>query len=142
VGGKIDVILASPLLRARETADIIAEKFGLPVVIVDGLRERDFGEFEGRIKTLYPDWFNSFWNYHENLRYQRAENVQDFTRRIGSQIDEIKAKYAGKKVLVVAHGGVGLAFLANLKGVPADGDLLKFLISNGESMIFDIADEN
>jgi broad specificity phosphatase PhoE len=133
----LDVILSSPLIRARQTAEIINEAYGLPLAVVDGLHERDFGEFEGRVKTLHQEWFEDFWNYNENLRYERAENVQDFVQRIGAQIDEIKEKYAGKNVLVVAHGGVGLAFSAYFAGIPTDGRLLEFLLSNGETMTFD-----
>jgi broad specificity phosphatase PhoE len=129
--------LSSPLTRARQTAEIINEAYDLPLVVVDGLRERDFGEFEGRNQTLNKEWFESFWDYNKNLRYKRAENVQDFVKRVSAQIDVIKEKYADKNILVVAHGGVGLAFSAYFSGIPANGRLLEFLLSNGETMIFD-----
>ena len=102
------------------------------MIVVDELCDRDFGEFEGRDKTLHRDWYEDFWDYHKNLHYERAENVRDFIKRINNQIEEIEKKYAGKNVLVVAHSGVGLAFSAYFNGIPCNGRLLKYLISNGE----------
>jgi broad specificity phosphatase PhoE len=135
-GVAFDVVLASPLKRARQTADIINEAYSLPITTVDGLKERDFGEFEGRIKTLHKEWYEDFWNYNKDLHYERAENVQDFVQRVSKQIVKIKDKYAGKNVLIVAHGGVGLGFSAYFSGVPKNGKLLGLLISNGETMKF------
>jgi broad specificity phosphatase PhoE len=45
----IDLIVASPLLRARRTAEIVAQKLGKPLLFDDELKERPFGAFEGLI---------------------------------------------------------------------------------------------
>jgi len=120
---EIDVVLVSPLKRAAQTAEIINEGRDLPVVRIEGLHERDFGEFEGNIKG---QWYEDFWNWNKNLKYQKAENVRDFFDRINNVIDEILTKYHDKNILIVAHGGVGIPFVVKIgeKEIPADGNLL------------------
>src|ERR1700685_3158559 len=55
----IDVIVASPLLRARQTASEVAATTGAPVVADDGFRETDFGAWEGltfaEVRERWPD---------------------------------------------------------------------------------------
>lgn len=48
---KIDLILCSPLKRAKQTADIINQERNIPIIIDERVSERDFGEFEGMPNT-------------------------------------------------------------------------------------------
>ena len=128
---EIDLIITSPLQRAVETANIINEKNNLPIMKAEGLHERDFGEFEGLIKG---EWYRDFWNWNKNLRYEKAENVQDFSKRINDELDNIITKYKGKNILIVAHGGVGIptAIKFGSKEISENGDLLEFVFPHGE----------
>ena len=45
---KIDIIICSPLKRARQTAEIINAEIQCPILYEEGITERDFGEFEGK----------------------------------------------------------------------------------------------
>ena len=55
---KIDLILCSPLKRAKQTADIINQERNIPIIIDERVSERDFGEFEGMPNTDFD--FNAF----------------------------------------------------------------------------------
>lgn len=102
----IDLIICSPLLRAKQTANVINEGRNIPIIYDDRIIERDFGEFEG-MQTGDFD-FNSFWNYYKNEQYQRAENIQLFFERVYNFLDYIIKNYSDKNVLIVAHGGVSI----------------------------------
>ena len=54
---KIDLIICSPLLRAKQTAEIINKNRNIPIIYDDDIIERDFGEFEG-IKLCYCQIFS------------------------------------------------------------------------------------
>ena len=103
---EIDLIIASPLKRARETAEIINSDRNLPMIIDDRIRERCFGEFEGEEFTVLDT--KPFWDYYVNEQYETAESVQDFFKRIYDFLDDITIKYKDKNVLLVTHGGVSL----------------------------------
>ena len=92
---KIDVIISSPLKRAKQTAEIINQTLNCPIIYEDGISERDFGEFEGKQRTDFD--FEGFWSYKKNLQYDKAENIRDFFERIYSTLDGMTEKYKGKK---------------------------------------------
>lgn len=102
----IDLIICSPLLRAKQTAEIINEDRNLPIIYDDRIAERDFGEFEGMQTSNFD--FNSYWNYYKNEQYRQAENIQVFFDRIYNFLNDIVKKYSDKNVLIVAHGGVSI----------------------------------
>lgn len=103
---KIDLIICSPLLRAKETALIINENLKAEIIYDDRISERDFGEFEGMETKDFDFW--GYWDYYKNEHYERAENIQDFFKRIYSFLDDIKEKYGDKNIMLVAHGGVSI----------------------------------
>ena len=118
-----DLIICSPLLRAKETAQIINSKRNIKIIFDDRIIERDFGELEG-LETKDFD-FDGFWNYYKNNTYDRAENIQDFFSRIYEFLDDICAKYADKNILIVAHGGVSIPFNCYFKNNIPKGSLVE-----------------
>lgn len=103
---KIDLIISSPLLRAKETALIINEQRDIPIIYDDRISERDFGEFEGKMTKDFD--FLGFWNYYQNIEYQKAENIKKFFLRVYGGIEDICTKYEDKDILIVTHGGVSI----------------------------------
>lgn len=107
-GQEFDVILSSDLKRAKETADIIAAEIGGTVEVEPLLRERDLGALEGRtrdeVQAEYPhlDFSVGFSFHHFN---DGGESLTDFLNRTQQIVDVLVEKYAGKKVLLVSHGG-------------------------------------
>ena len=98
----VDVVVASDLQRAVQTAEIIAESHGLTVVTTPLLRERDWGGFTGR---FIPDLTGEVWP-------DDIESEEALLMRARSFILYITATYPGKKVVAVGHGIINKAILA------------------------------
>ena len=118
----IDLIICSPLLRAKQTAEVINENRNIPIIYDDRIVERDFGEFEGKETKDFD--FHGYWNYYKNAQYESAENIQIFFKRIYNFLDEITNKYNNKNVLIVAHGGVSIPVACYFKNYIPDGSLV------------------
>lgn len=107
----IDYIISSPLLRAKETAQILNQHLSATIVYDDRLIERDHGIIEGMseedIKTRNPadlfdlripiDW--NGWKFPH-----RAETISALTERAYSSIHDYTSKYRDKNILFCAHG--------------------------------------
>lgn len=127
---KIDIIISSPLKRAKQTAEIINQTLNCPIIYEDGISERDFGEFEGKQRTDFD--FEGFWSYKKNLQYDKAENIRDFFERIYSTLDGMTEKYKGKNILIVSHGGVSIPVNCYFNGIPDEDNLLFLGLHNCE----------
>jgi probable phosphoglycerate mutase len=98
----LDVIVASDLHRAIQTAEVIAEPHGLPVVTTPLLRERDWGSFTGR---FIPNLRNEVWP-------DDIESEEALLERARSFLINMTATYPGKRVVAVGHGIINKAVLA------------------------------
>ena len=76
----IDVIISSPLKRAKKTAEIIKGERDIPLIIDDGLKERCFGKFEGKTREEFE--FDEIWNYKLNKQYEDAESTGELFERV------------------------------------------------------------
>ena len=111
----IDLIISSPLKRARKTAEIIADG-KIEIVFDDRLMERCFGKLEGANTEIMP--WEDLYNCQKNLSYDNIEPVNDLLKRVESLLLEIKEKYSDKNVLIVTHGGTLRAVNACINGIP------------------------
>lgn len=127
---KIDLIICSPLKRAKQTAEIINKDRNIPIIYDEDVIERDFGEFEGINKKEFD--FEGYWSYKQNIKYEKAENIKDFFERVYSFLDKIKEEYKDKRVLIVAHGGISIPVNCYFNGIPEDDNLLKLVLGNCE----------
>lgn len=134
---KLDVVLCSPRNRCKTTAKIICEGRNIPIIEIEELKERGFGEFEGKQKDIDYDWVE-FWNLETNKQYEQAENVRDFYNRVSDVIEKIKMNYVGKNVLIVTHSGVCAMIYCCLNNLKPDGKLIIPGIKNCEIMKYDI----
>jgi isoleucyl-tRNA synthetase len=98
----VDMIIASPLPRTQETAEILADCVKMPVIFDERLREFSFGEFEG--KTSEEFHAKTSLHSHLNERAVGGESFKDLGRRMMQLILECEEKYEGKKILFVTHG--------------------------------------
>lgn len=110
--GVVDVIYSSPVLRARRTAEIIAETLGLEVILSDKIGEIKSGEWDGK-KITDSDIQESRKKYaslEPEVRYvtphgTTGESWKEFDQRLNSFLDEVITSHKGKCVLVVGHRG-------------------------------------
>ena len=99
----IDLILVSPMLRARQTAAPVAETLGISVAVDSRLIEQDYGIYEG--VSRFDEAFLGN-KRHFAYRYPGGESMMDVAHRVYGLLEEIKEKYPDKNVLLVCHGGV------------------------------------
>ncbi len=100
----IDLVIASPMKRAKVTAQIVAELNGLEVIYDERLREWDYGSFEGRHRTA-----EGFYNGKREFGVRMGstgESILQLAHRVYSAVDDIIKTYPDKNVLMVSHGGV------------------------------------
>jgi len=122
-----DIVICSPLVRAKHTADIINVK-EQEIIIDNRLEERNPGSLSGQ--SLEVTNRDEYWNYYTELQYGTSENIQEFFKRVYNFLDELKTKnYA--TVLVVAHSGVSKAFNGYFNGI-RDGLFLHRGLKNCE----------
>ena len=99
----IDVIIVSPLKRAIDTANIVAEKCKVDVIVDNRLIEQNYGIYEG-LNTKVPEFLANKRMFA--YKYPEGESMMQVAYRAYSLIDDIKEKYKGKNVMFVTHGGV------------------------------------
>ncbi|MCI8465976.1 MAG: histidine phosphatase family protein [Lachnospiraceae bacterium] len=108
----VDVIYSSPLQRAYDTARAIAEPKGLPIHKVEGIKELDFGRWDGlTLEMLKKQFGDSFTKYRIEPFHYPMEGEGTLNRaklRVGAALEEIKEEYrhTDKTAVVVAHGGI------------------------------------
>ena len=120
---KIDVIITSPLKRAKNTAEIIGKNRAIPIIIDDEIKERFFGKLEGKTRKEFD--FDELWNYKLDKQYEDAESVGALFERVKGFLTKINENYKDTTVLVVTHGGVAVPIRASLEGIPEGMEVLK-----------------
>ena len=104
----VDAIYSSDLSRAVMTAEILAEKFGLPVIKERGLRETSFGDWEGQFLSELaienPAGFEYFFTKPDKVQPPNGETFLESQARIMNALDEIIADNEDKNIIVVSHG--------------------------------------
>ena len=137
----IDLIISSPLKRAKETAEIINSKLKCPIIFDKALEERCYGEFEGEVRKLIEDEIvNSqmLHNYNLNLDYKVIEPIKDLCNRVWGLLDNMKEKYKNKNILLISHGGVIRAINGYFEGIGEDGVIENPQLSNCEIKIYEM----
>jgi len=92
-GDGIDAIYASDLSRARETAEILGARLGLPVLLEPGLRERNWGSWEGLTGAE-----------RDRVEYV-GEAPEQHAERVLAAVAAIAERHPGRRIVVVTHGG-------------------------------------
>jgi probable phosphoglycerate mutase len=122
-------IYSSPLLRAKETAEIIAGELGLELAgVVPDVREREFGEGEG---MLVSDYIAKYGDWHADV--PGAESLHDVGLRAIAALHAIardsrrRSAPRAESVLVVAHGGVIRSVMDLVSGgtLPREGEIIR-----------------
>jgi probable phosphoglycerate mutase len=122
-GRAIDVVYSSDLVRAHDTALIVAEQLGLPVEVDRGLREVDVGDWAGRllneIEAEDPAGFERWQQGHK--AWNGGESYEEMGERVVTAILRLAERHPGQTVLIVTHGGSIRACRATAAGLDYAG---------------------
>jgi len=102
---RIDLIIASPFTRTRETAEIARRELGLSedsVIYDERFFEINTGVFDGKSIDVYRAFFASLTEKFTK-RPESGENLMDVKRRAMGALSEMEQQYKGKRILIVTH---------------------------------------
>ncbi len=138
---RLTAVYASPLRRARETAEIVARERGLAVTIVDELKELSLGTWEGRtlddVLASEGDAYRRWRDRPYDCPPPEGEHLEDVARRVLPVMEGITSSHAdGEEALVVSHGGVISVYLCHLLGLPLNA-LWQLAIQNASLSLVD-----
>lgn len=141
-----DAVFSSDLLRAKKTAEIIAQEKQLAVKTTRFLRERAFGKFEGKPALWLIAWRKAIKKGIELLTEEekkvlikedpQIESDESMMNRFLTFIREIAIAYVGKKVLLVSHGGLMRVFLIKVGFFKDEEESYQYYIKNTAYVIF------
>lgn len=108
-GIRLDAVYASDLARARATAEPLARGCGLEVRVRTGLRERNYGVFEGltaaQIGQNHPEDYRRWRTHDPHFVIPGGESLAGFRDRIHRDLEELARSHPGQVIAVVTHGG-------------------------------------
>lgn len=118
----IQAIVASPMQRARQTAEPAAARLGLPIAFDADFRERDFGVFDGLTEAeataQFPELAARNAAYRWDLEPPGAEPTRAVVERVARGLQRLRERHAGQTVLLVSHGFVVRCLRHLIDGVP------------------------
>ncbi|MDE3063650.1 MAG: histidine phosphatase family protein [Acidobacteriota bacterium] len=122
LGQRPDVIYASDLRRARQSAELIASHFGLAVHVRPGLREIDFGAWEGlywtQIEEQFPAEARAWMERYPEGKIPAGERYETFRERVRLEMRFLLAEAEIQSLVAVTHGGFIRTALTELYSLP------------------------
>jgi len=131
-------VWSSPLIRARETAEIVAAALGLPAPAChDGLKERHFGAIQGipkvELADLNPLLLQQILRRNPAAHFEEGETMDEFADRVLGGLMDMGARLAGQRVLLITHGWTMDVITRHLENLPRNA-ILNMKRKNGESL--------
>lgn len=137
-------VVSSPRIRALDTARAIAERVGVEVGVDPALQELDFGELEGRtyeeIAASLPGLYAEWMTHPTHVRFPGGECYADLVRRALGAVEALRRAFCRQTVVVVTHGGVVRAVLADALGIP-DERIFRLTVDPGSRSIVEWVDD-
>jgi broad specificity phosphatase PhoE/ribonuclease HI len=119
----IDVVIASPVRRTHESAEILGARLGRPVLTEEGLAEMEFGAWDGltfaEIQDRYPDELDR-WLGSLDEAPGGGESVRVLEKRVLASLERLLSEYAGRTVLAVSHVTPIKVLVAHALGAPLE----------------------
>jgi len=107
-GMRFDVIVSSPMLRARQTADIVCAAINMPYTVYEQFTERNMGVYEGLTREEARERFPDLWNRQCTSKIDDApdggETLTQACGRIDGGLNMLRQDYQGKSILLICHG--------------------------------------
>ena len=123
IARKPDVLIASPMVRTRETAEIINETLKMDIIFDDGWVEQSFGRWDGlkasEVEEQFPEEHHE-WLTSTSAHPGGGESYEEVVERMEYPLDLLVQKYPGKKVVVVTHNVVIRAIACIVTKAPVE----------------------
>ena len=121
---RFDLLLASDLGRALQTASAIAMRTGHEIVVEPRLRERRMGIFQGltpeEVRERYPEEYARFRSHDPDYVIPGGESMRQLYERSVACFTELAERHAGLTLAAVSHGGVLAMLYRHAKALPLD----------------------
>ena len=122
-GERIGAVVASPVRRTRESAEIVSEVLGRPVVEEHGFAEMEFGHWDGltfaEVAERHPDEMAS-WLGSLDVAPRGGESFRQVESRVMGGLERVLERYAGRTLVVVSHVTPIKTLVAHAMGAPLD----------------------
>ena len=120
-----DICYCSPLIRAKETAEIFLSGTDTPIVTDNRLREMSFGIYEGTEHVTQTPECPVYTLFKDPVHYKavnEAESLEELYARTGNFIKEVLTPeyVAAKNILIVAHGGMNCSIINQYENIPLE----------------------
>lgn len=141
-GSGFSKVYSSPLIRSRETAEIIARSLRLePPSFHDGLKERNFGAIQGipkaELAELNPVLLQQILKRNPATFFEQGESMDEFADRVLDAIAGIAQPNSGKRILAITHGWTMDVITRHIAGLPRSA-MLSMKRKNGECVWLDV----
>ncbi len=130
----ISMIIASPLKRAVETAGYISKALGVPISTDERLTEQNYGIYEGTDRKG-KEFLDNKHNFA--YRYPEGESMMQVAYRTYGLIDEVRAKYRDKDVLLVCHGGAARVMNTYFRDMTNE-EFFNFSMKNADYEVYEV----
>ncbi|EXJ13398.1 histidine phosphatase family protein [Imhoffiella purpurea] len=137
-GQHFSLICSSPLKRAAETAEIVADAWGRPPMLRHpGLKERHFGHIQGmpkdELSRSHPGLHEEILRRNPRCDFEGGESIDRFADRVMDALTEIGRTHAGSRILVITHGWVMDVITRHVMQLPRTA-VLEMKRKNGECL--------
>jgi probable phosphoglycerate mutase len=123
---RFDALYSSDLVRARQTADPIANLLSMEVLVEKNLRERHYGIFErltyAEVRKMFPEDYARFEARDPGYAFRTGESLRDFSARSIAVISKIVNQHKNQNILVFTHGGVLDKLYRHITGLPLSAE--------------------
>lgn len=132
----IDLIISSPLLRTKETTNIINKYLEKEVIFDDRLKERDLGNLEGNT-YLSKGENKELWDINLDTSRYNVELMSSLKHRVYKFLEEIKEKYKDKNILIVTHESISILIDCFFNEHDYEGSIYNKYIDNQDIREYD-----
>lgn len=122
----IDVCYCSPLIRAKETAEILLKGRNIPIITDERLKEMGFGIYEGSENAFDNPYCEMNVFFRSPEQYTKAveggESLKELYARTGEFISEVVEPLLKEKkdILIVGHGAMNSSIICQIKNMPIE----------------------
>ena len=132
---QLDAVISSPMLRARQTADIVCASLDMQYVIYNQFAERNMGVYEGLTREEAQERFPHLWNRQCTSKPDDApddgETIRQACDRIDDGMNRLIQEYKNKAILLLCHGFTARAVHRYCNNLSFD-EMAKFFLGNCE----------